>query len=839
LIERGVSEADAKRQAALEFGNPALHVETSRGVWLAPWVESLWQDARYAVRVLVRQPVFTISAVAVLSLGIGLVSALVLMVSASFLRPWPVPDPSSIALITARPGPNEQYGSISHPEYRYLREHTESFSSLAANLRGGGPVGDGTTAVNVQTNFVTADYFETLGIGMTAGRAFLPSEENYHAPEAVAIISERLWRQHFGASSSLVGQSIFAYEKPVRVVGVAAKGFNDVFGAIGIDLWMPLPSISLALPTSARAFDVSKGSAGRLIGRLGAGVTREAGLAELEVLSRQFRSTGSIAFHGLRATDTRPTVADPGELQRALPIVGLLFAALMMVLLVACGNAGNLFLARALARQREIAIRLSLGASRRRVIRQLLTESLFVSIAAGALGLLCAASFPKIWYAVGKGGTNGAAPGAYYSPDLLVCLFVFALVCIASVLCGLGPALRLSRPELAQYASDRHGVNVTGHRLRTVLLAAQVAFTMVLLTGAGLLTRAIGHALNADPGFAVSDVQRVNLSWPNSAGIDVRRAAMDELTTALRDSDVAFCDFAPFDGAMLNIPYRYAADGGPGSRTLLTRGVSSDYFRVLSIPFVAGRTFNADEHRSEVVVSESVARLFPEGRAIGQQLVTGVSSATGERSERVHQIVGIVKDLPVRSLGNIEPVVYWRPDLGATLLVRTTSPATLPRVNAILNGGLPGSPTWGSLTLREYMLGALSSLVFGSYVAWAIGVIALSLATIGAFGVFAYVVEQRRREIAVRVAMGAPSRKVILLVLGAVSRPVLIGLAFGLALSSVAAPFLRSALYGLSPFDPVTYLQIAAILTCAATIATLMPAWRALKIDPATVLRTE
>jgi hypothetical protein len=267
--------------------------------------------------------------------------------------------------------------------------------------------------------------------------------------------------------------------------------------------------------------------------------------------------------------------------------------------------------------------------------------------------------------------------------------------------------------------------------------------------------------------------------------------------------------------------------------------VSSDYFRVLSIPLVAGRTFTADENRSEVVVSESVARLFPEGRALGQQLVTTASSATGEPAGRVHQIVGIVKDLPVRSLDNIEPVVYWRPDLGATLLVRTASPATLPRVNAILTGGLPGSPTWGSQTLREHMLVALSSLVFGSYVAWAIGVIALSLATIGAFGVFAYVVEQRRREIAVRLALGAPSTKVIVLVLGAISRPVLIGLAVGLALSSVAAPLLRNALYGLSPFDPVTYLRIAAILTLAAGAATLIPAWRATRIDPATVLRTE
>jgi len=857
LVERGLPEADARRQAALEFGNRTRHVEQSRGVWLAPGMENLWQDARYAIRVLTRQPVFSLSAVLVLSLGIGLVSGLFLVINATVLRPWPVRDPSSIALISARPGPNDQYGSLSHPEYRYLREHTQSFSSLAVHLRGGGPVSDGVTTLTVQTNFVTANYFETLGIGMTAGRGFLATEEDYRAPAAVAIISERLWRDHFGADPSLVGRTIRVYDKPLRLVGVAAAGFNDVQGAIGVDVWMPLPSIALQYPSFVRGFDDPKGGAGRLIGRLKPEVGRDAALAELEGLSRQFRSSVPTPAYGLSMTDTRPIFADPGNLQSQLPVMGMLFGALMLVMLIACGNAGNLILARALARQREIAIRLSLGASRRRVIRQLLTESMFVSLTAGALGLLIAASFPHLMSRFSKGGTNGAAPVGYFSPDLVVFAFVFGLSALACVLCGLGPALRLTRPDLAQHAGNRHGVAITGHRLRTVLLAMQVALTMVLLTGAGLLTRAIGHALNADPGFAISDVQKVALRWPNSASLEARRAALVDIANGLTASgitDVAFCDFAPFDGSAANRSFRFTADGQPGSRTFLTRGVSPDYFRVLSLPLVAGRTFAAGPWRSEVVVSESVARLFPDGRAIGQQLVTTVSSPAPprspsaaiasagtpppEQSERVHQIVGIVKDVPVRSLGETGPVVYWAPDLGDTLLVRSNSPTTMQRVTSVIQGATSGIAI-ASVSLRDNMLSALGNLVFGSYVAWAIGLLALTLATVGAFGVFAYLVEERRREIGVRMALGARPGRVILIVLGTASRPVFIGLAVGLALSLGASPLLRRALYGLSPFDPITYLQIAAILATAATSATWIPARRATKIDPAAVLRNE
>lgn len=320
LVETGMSESDARREAALEFGNRARYVEDSRGVWQAPWVETLGQDARYALRTLRRAPGFCATAILILAFGIGLVTALFALFNATVLRPWPVADPASIALISGRPPAGQEYGLLSNVEYRYFREHARSFTHLASSIRGGGPIAreDGSAIANVQHNYVTANYFDALGVRMAAGRDFLPEEEDYRAPRPVAIISERLWKEYFSGDPTIVGGSVRLREQMRTVVGVAADGFSDVAGSIRIDVWLPLPMLAMAFnaaPDSKQLaqFDDPRQGGARVFGRLAPGVTKRRAQAELDVLSRQFRTAARMAAPGIVVTDTRPMSSDTRE----------------------------------------------------------------------------------------------------------------------------------------------------------------------------------------------------------------------------------------------------------------------------------------------------------------------------------------------------------------------------------------------------------------------------------------------------------------------------------------------------------------------------------------------
>ena len=348
----------------------------------------LWQDLRYAARSVVRQPGFAVSVIGILALGTGPVTALFSTFNGRLLRPWPVRDPSSIAVVTPIPGPKEQYGDLSNVEFQYLREQTRTFAHLATWMPGGGPIAYGKTNVDVQWNFVSANYFDMLGVRVQMGRGFRGDEEDYTSPRAVAVISERLWREYFGAPASILGDTILVYGQPFTIVGVAEAGFFDVEWHIRRDVWMPRPSVAVALAsfgspgTQLKSLaDPRRGGVERVAGRLAPGISRAAALAELDVLGRQFRRTVPMDAHGYTLRDTRPVSLDPRALSRQLPVLRTLFGALMLVMLLACVNAGNLILARGLSRQRELAIRLSLGASRWRVTRQLLIEAL--------LNLLC------------------------------------------------------------------------------------------------------------------------------------------------------------------------------------------------------------------------------------------------------------------------------------------------------------------------------------------------------------------------------------------------------------------------------------------------------------------
>ncbi len=837
LVDGGMSTAEARRTALREFGNPVCCVEDSRSVWLIPWLVSLGQDVRYVLRTIRRQPVFSASVVLILTLGIGLVTALFTVFNAQVLRPWPVPDPSSVVLIKPLPAIGDPHGTLSNLEYRYLREHARSFSHLASHVPGGSPVGrsDGTMFATLQSQYVTANYFDALRIRMTIGRGFLQEEEDYRVPKEVVVISERLWREYFASDPGLIGSPIRVGNELATVVGVTERGFAGVriAGGLRVDLWMPLPTAGIAYDRKfsagwLRALDNPRHSVGHVFGRLRQGVTAEQARAELDVLSRQFRTPLAMEAPGLTVADTRPLSTNYENVRLGLPTQSLVLFALFLVMLLACANAGNLVLAKTVARRDEIAIRLSLGASRSRVARQLITEALVLSLIAGSAAVYLAATVPPLL--VRLSGSE-IANHEHLGPDAFVFGFTLLMSIVACAFASLGPVLRATRAAAIGSGKDKALGGPPSHALRFSLLAMQIALSTVLLVGAGLLTRAISHAMSLDPGFPITEIQEVSLELPRNAPADALPRIREALTTAGLPQ-MAFSFFRPITGARMEIGVRHP-NSTAQNRRLLLRPVSANYFGVLGIPFLTGRPFDDRGDVRELVVNQSAARLlWPDGHPIGKRLLSGATDKPAES----HDIVGVVADVPTTTLTELEPVIYQPVGRAGVVLVRDLSPAVSARIATLAQAAVPGALA-AARPLVEDVRESLTSLIIGSRIAWVLGMLALMLAMLGAFGVFASMVEERRREIGVRMALGARDSQVVRLIVQRAARPVLAGLAAGMALSLIVTPLLRRSLYGMSPFDPIAYLQIAGILLATSLVATWIPAARATRVEPAITLR--
>jgi predicted permease len=478
-------------------------------------------------------------------------------------------------------------------------------------------------------------------------------------------------------------------------------------------------------------------------------------------------------------------------------------------------------------------VRLSLGAGRARIVRQLVTETGVLSLAAGAVGLAIAWIAPGV---VLRFIDDWPEPPEFYTPDMTVFAFALGLAVVTALVCGLPPALRATRVSLISAMGERHGQTVSAARLRRVLLATQVALATVLLAGAGLLTRAMGHAMSLDLGFATQEVQILEVESPGRL-TEKRwelfwRTFRDTLrTTAL--PPVAFAELPPI--LDMNLRKTVRADEGD-VHDLLHRRVSNEYFRVLGIRFVAGRPPSELKPEREVAINETAAsRLWPGGNAIGRTLVAVGGSDEGTR----YTVVGVVADVPVRSIVSVEPVLYRGLDwLAPVLLVRDRSPATVEGIRRLASQIEPGI-TLRARPLRENVRDSLAVPIAASRVAQAIGALALLLAMFGTFGVFAFAVEERRREIGLRLALGARGPDVMRAMLAANGWSLGGGVAAGLLLAVVGALLLRGYLYGLSPLDPIAYLGVTAVLGFSAAMATLLPTRRAARIDPAVTLRSE
>jgi predicted permease len=839
LQRTGLSPDQARFAARAAMGNVTRAREDARAIWIGPWLESVWQDTVYAVRSLRRQPGFAAIAIVALGVAIGLNTSLFTVFAGLALRPMAgLGDPTRVVSLSAESALGRG-GAIgfSYPEFRFLADGARTVNGLVAHRALSVSLESDRVGRTTPAYVVTGNYFDVLGIRMERGRGFLASEDRRESPARVAVLSYQLWQTRFGGEA-IVGRQIRIDGIPHTVVGITSPEFTGPEGSAN-RVWLPmssLPSLRANDPYLASLLDRWQDCCVTVTARLADGVTRSEARAELQVLSERFRaSVGQEPRHVL--IGGTQFLSGRNAKPEALAIIAVLFTGITLLLLIACANVGNLLLARAAARMTEIGVRLSIGASRTRIVRQLLTEGLVLAFVAAATGLALATWLPPF---VLERVANQPAPFEI-APDALVISYAVALAVVTCVACALAPALHVTRVDVASSLRDGTPALRSRFALRTVLLATQVAVTVVLLTSAGLLLRGVAQARELDLGFNVEAIGVATIELPEFAYDNTRAAALlNDLRTAMRNAGLqSFAFVNPEPLANLHFQTGVRLDGQSANLTRIVDfiNVTPGYFSVLGLPIIAGRDFQQNEDRRPVaIVNETLARQYwPGQNPVGRTFVSGRESL---------EIVGLVKDAYMRGLDATGPV-FFRP-MGAQvhsqefprLIFRATQPAAWTSVAALISNVEPRARV-DVAPLKDRVENQLAQLNFAPLAASILGVLGLTLATIGMFGVFAYAVRQRTKEIGIRMALGAPPLAVVRLVLSGNSRALTVGLAAGLAGALAASQVLRGSLYGLSPLDPIAYGGVVVLLGVSAIAASYLPARRAARIDPVLALRNE
>jgi putative ABC transport system permease protein len=854
-MQRGESAKDAESAARREFGNVGLIKETARGMWGFGALETFWQDLRYGARMLLKQPGFTLMAILTLSLGIGANSAIFSVVNALLLRPPLAAQPEQMAQIDKL---EQGFGNhTSFPNYRDLVEGTEAFSALAAFSAGPVNLGQGDAMTRVFGESVTGNYFPAFGVSAALGRTFGTEADGALGAYPVAVVSHGAWQRRFGADPGLVGKTIMLNGQQFTVIGIMPEGFRGAWPlGIAPEIWTPL-TMSRQLKPGADIFGDRGNHSLSVIGRLKPGVSQTQAQAEVSLVARRLAESYPKENRGLENAKVYPIDKLNEVPMRVIPVfMGLVTVISGLVLLLACANVANLLLSRAAQRRQEVAIRLALGAGRRRLIRQLLTESLLLALAGGAAGCLlaiCVTSLLRLFPA------PIPVPMEFnVTVDYRVLCFNLAVSLLSGVLFGLAPAWQASKLDLVPMLKDDRrggGGRTPRFSLRNLLVISQVAVSLVFLICAGLFTRSLQQANNIDPGFETERALTVPLDL-ESVGYDETRGRLFyrqlleqvERMPGVQSATLAKFVLAKGEGAGSSdvaVEGYDAADGDyPSFRLNL---VGPRYFETMGIPFLAGREFNSQDSEGAplvVIVNETMARRFWQGpqSALGRRL------RLLERDNVLspyYEVVGVVKDSKYRSLGE-EPQSFfyvsapqdYRQQM--VLHVRTFGDpgllrsAVRDRVLALDKGLMVEAATMRENLAESFLPARVAAIVLGL-----VGLFGLSLAVVGIYGVVSYAVSQRTGEIGLRMALGAESRDILRLVIGQGLKLTLIGVGVGATIALALSGLLSRLLIGVSAADPVTFLTVPLLLTAVAVFACWIPARRATKVAPMIALRCE
>jgi predicted permease len=859
----GMSGDEARAAARRRLGNSLRLREQSREPWTFPRVETFAQDVRHALRLIRRDPGFTFTALATLALGIGLNTAIFSVAYGVLWRPLPYPSPDRLVIVSSAQQTEtgvRTFSTWAPVSYEGLRprvttlDDLAAYSSIDAQLTGRGE------PLQVPALDVSPNFFATLGVNPARGRGFLTGGAA-PADDGAAIVSDRLWRTSLNADRAIVGHSITVDGVPRTVVGVLPPDFS----------FRPaIPRLG-ALP-DADIFLLNRwpGDTGRraflwLLGRMKPGVTPEGAAAELTALVNDpsIAAAGALGTEGTIAPNVRRLAHTVGlqeyGTQPVRTLLLVLLGAVSFVLLIACVNVANLQMARLTARRGELSVRMALGAGRRRIVRQLLTEAIVLSLLGASLGVGLA------WIAVDV--TLPLVP-RFALPrlggiviDARVMAFCLGLSLVSTLLVGLVPALRVSGAAfgegLALHAGEaRTTGDRQGERLRTLLVAAQIAMTLVLLIGAGLLIRSFVRLTSVSPGFESSGrdgvLQIVKVTLPERLYDEPERIhafARDVLgriqyLPGVKSASVI--NSVPF--GMMFIQLDFGIEGQP--KPTLSAGtpkIDADYFKTMGIPVLAGRDFTARDTAAApkvAILSERIVRdYFPggPGQALGRRV------RLGDRGEWL-TVVGVVADIRQRGLDQgVQPMIYAPFQQDRTGLVRfvsfvarTATPGGVAEgIRAEIRRAAPDLPIQSSVTMDEAVAASVAQPRFRTVLLGLFAAAATLIATCGLYGLMAYSVTQRRREIGVRMALGAERRDVLRLVLTRALRIVVAGLVVGLAGAVGVTRVLQTFLFGVTPTDPIAFTIVTLLLMAVGLMAAWLPARRAARIDPSAALRAE
>jgi len=857
-VRRGVPEHEARRAALVAFGGVERYKEECRDARGTRLLEDLAADLRFAARWLRRSPAFTGVAVLTLALGVGGNAAAFSVISAVLLDPLPYREPERlVAVWSTNLAQGPESFSSSPPDFRALRDGSRALESMTAayasafNLAGGGEP-ERVTGARVSPNV-----FALLGVAPALGRPFVEAEGSY-GQHRVLVLGHGLWMRRFGGDRAVLGRRVLVDGEPFTVVGVMPRDFR--FPDRDAELWVPI-AFAAGDPLDTRGNYFLQ-----IVGRLAAGVTPAQAASDLQRVARAVVAEHPDAsMTGARVVPLRDEVV--GGARRTLLV---LFGATALVLLIACANVANLLLARAAGRRKEIAVRAGLGASRGRLVRQLLAEALLLGAAGGALGTLVAAWGVRV--------LAGAGPATLPRLDEItvdgrVLAFTLVLSLLTALLFGLAPALQLSRADLQTSLRDsgRSSPGVARRRLRELLVASQVALALVLLIGSGLLIRSFAQVARVDPGFRTEQLLTMSVALPATTYLDAPRAwafvdevlergaAMPGVRSVAAASGLSLK--GGYWGKNLTVADRALPRSLDEVPHVAYRLVSADYFRAVGVTVKAGRGFTAGDGRDTpgvAVVNETLARRFwpndDPRAALGKTIWMGPPEALvanrlppGGRFPRL-QVVGVVADERFAGLDRApEPEVYQlyaqsteRPPVMFLAVRGAAEPGALAgamrRAVWAVNPTLPVAEV---ATMAQLVDESMAERRFSLGVLGAFAGLALLLAVVGVYGVVAHSVAQRQQEIGLRAALGATREAIVGLVVRQGMRAVVAGAGVGAIAALALTRVLSGLLFGVSPTDPLTFAGIAALLVGVALLAVAVPAARASRIDPAIALRHE
>jgi predicted permease len=817
-------------------------------------MEALRQDLRYALRILAKSPGFTAAAVLSLALGIGANTAIFSLVNALLLRSSPVEAPARVVRVYPA-GPDGRFHSVSYPDYEALRSASRTLEGLSTFTTRPLSLSTGGQAERVTGEIVSGDFFRTLGLRPASGRFFIPEEGATAGTHPVVVLGNGLWLRRFGGDPAVVGRTIGINGRNFTVIGVAQPSFSGVSVVIVADLWIPVMMADALFPMDGFSrLTSTEASWLNMIGRLAPGASRPAAEAELGTIVRRLAAArGQRVDAGATPMRVEPESRRFADHQaQVTAFMAVLMAIVGVVLLVACVNLAGLLLARAAARRREIAIRLAVGAGRGRLLRQLLTESVVLGLGGGVGGVLLA-----LWGTDVLSALRPAADvtiGLDLSLDARVLAFALGISLATAVLFGLAPALHATRTDVVTaLKDDAPGGGRRRSRLRDAFVVAQVALSLLLLLGAGLLTRSLRNAGAINPGFDPTDVQVASFDVGIQGYSETRgRVFYDELLDRVRALPgvraAALAEVVPLGlGNQATAVRVEGVTPPPGERgfTADFNTVTPGYFGTLRIPITGGRDFletdRADGQRVAIINTTMARRFWPGVDPVGRRFRLGRSDTTTGT-----EVVGVVADGKYRTLGESPRSYVYFPvsqsgSMALTLHVRTSGDpvAVMGAVRDVARALDPNLPSVTSMTLSRAIDVALLPHRLAAGVAGAFGLVGALLAALGIYSVTAYTVSQRAREFGVRLALGARAGDILGLVLGQGMRLVLIGVAGGVAGALILTRFLSSLMYGISATDPATFAGVTAALGLVALVACWVPARRATRVNPAHALRSE